>query len=55
MGWADDWELTGAPTRGDHSRNAARRCYHDGFARVLVERLEVELELKVPEVLELIA
>lgn len=41
--------------RDVHFRNAAMRCCHDGFARVLVERLELELELEVPEVLGWIA
>lgn len=43
----------GVLMRDGHSRNVAGRCCHDGFARVLVERLELELELgwEVPEVL----
>ena len=41
--------------RDGRSRNVVRRCCHDGFARVLVEWSELELELKVPEVLGWIA
>lgn len=47
----------GVLMKDGHSRNVAGRCCHDGFARVLVERLELELELgwEVPKVLGWIA
>ena len=45
----------GVLMRDGHSRNAARWCYYDGFARVLAGRWELALELEVPVVLECIA